>query len=115
MLAQIIGVVIVLLIGLSLIPTIQQQIQVAQNKTQIDSSTYAGAVLSLVPVFFAIVVILAAIAMVYSALINAGLISGGSERGYDEDYNNLEPEEKHKQTYKEYVRERLAIEKMMKK
>ena len=37
----------------------------------------------------------------------------GDDLGYDEDYKKLEPEKKHKQTYKEYVRERLDVEKMM--
>lgn len=116
MIAQIIGAMIVLGIGIFvLVPMIQQGIQVFQNKTQIDSSTYAGTILSIVPVLFALMIIASAVAICYNGLANAGLISEGNERGYDENYDKLEPEEKHKQTYKQYVKERLAIEKMMKR
>ena len=109
MLGKIIGGMIVLMVGITLIPTISSLIK-DMNMTGANQ-----VVLGLVPLFFAISILASAIFIVASSLKDAGLISMGDDLGYDEDYNNLEPEEKHKQTYKEYVRERLAIEKMMKK
>ena len=116
MLWPIIGAVVVLFLGLALLPLISQQIQVAKNSTSIEqTSTQGSTILSVATVFFAIAIMAAIIAVTVSAFNNAGLISEGNERGYDEDYNNLESEERHKQTYKEYVRERLEVEMMMKK
>jgi hypothetical protein len=107
MLGKIIGGMIVLMVGITLIPTISSLIK-DTNMTGANQ-----VVLGLVPLFFAISILASAIFIVYSAFQDAGLIEEGNSLNYDEDYEKLEPEEKHKQTYLEYVKERRTVERLM--
>lgn len=128
MLGQLIGAFIVILVGITLIPLIYQQVTKAQTQLAINNteggfginSESSMAVLSLTPVFFALSIIVIVIMVVTTTLRSAGLL-GSSDDGdsdkEDEYKDIIKPKKvkKHKQTYIEFVQERLAVERMMRK
>lgn len=106
MLSQIISAFIIVVIGFYLIGPINDL------SKQLSNDPNAAIVLGFVPILFAFVVIIVAVAMVYSAFRNVGGL--GESGDYEKDEDEPEPEPKpHKQTYEEYVKERLREEKMM--
>jgi Na+/proline symporter len=118
MIATLIAAFMVLLIGFSFLPTIAEQMNVAQaqvkNSTQnsdapiFAKTIFAKTILGLIPLFFALAVILSAFAIAYSALSR-----GFSD--YEEENKDIPEEERpHKQTYLEYVKERMSVEKLTK-
>ena len=106
MLAQIISAFIIILIGISLIPMISTKVQeVSANisSSNVNNNIEANAnkfILDSIPVLFGIGVVMAAIMVAVSAL-----------------RNDTKPKrvKKGKQTYLEYVQERIEIERTMRK
>jgi len=97
MIAQLIGGMIVILIGITLFPIIMEQIEVVQTNLtsgDINSTIFPGEtsnlILSIVPIAFALGILLVALNVAVSGLRSAGLIGGGEEYGDDEDeYEDL--------------------------
>lgn len=107
MLATLIGAFVVVLIGFSLLPAIAEQI----NMVMVNQTGAVQTLGYLIPGFFALAILTMGIGMAYVGLRNAGLIEEAIEDGtYEEEYK-AKP---HRQTYEEYVAERLRVEKMMK-
>jgi hypothetical protein len=75
--SSIIGGVVAILIGVSLIGPISETVkQVSlQTTATADASTIAGmnAILNIVPIFFTIIIVAMAIGLIYSSLRNSGL------------------------------------------
>jgi len=80
MLANLIGAFVVILIGVSLIPIITDQVNKAaeQNPEFNNSATWGSTILKITPAFFAIAILGIGIAMVASALRSAGLLGGSN-------------------------------------
>lgn len=80
MLANLIGAFVVILIGVSLIPIVSDQVsKVAEQNPEFNNSTaWSGTMLKLIPAFFAIAILGVGITMVASALRSAGLLGGRS-------------------------------------
>ena len=108
--SRLIGGLIGIVVMVSLVPSISKQVKdVSMNFT---GSHTASVVLSAVPVFFVLGILLFAIVTIYSALREAGLVEGAVESGeYEEEYEKSG----RKQTYEEYVRERIKVERIMKR
>ena len=104
MLGRLIGGFVAILIGLSILPTISKEIEIATNSVYNESiNTTAGAlsnvtatstigysVLKLVPGFFVLAILGIGIAIAYSALRDAGMFGNRDE---DEDYEDEDYEE----------------------
>jgi len=98
MINQLIGGFVIVLIGISLVPSISEKVQEARNTT---ASSISQTLLSFVPIVFILAIILTGITIAIKAL---GY--GGSDE--------INPRPK-KQTYFQYVQERIAIEKEMRR
>ena len=121
MLGQLIGAFIVILVGITLIPLIYQQVTKAQTQLAINNTEGGFGINSESSmVFFALSIIVIVIMVVTTTLRSAGLL-GSSDDGdsdkEDEYKDIIKPKKvkKHKQTYIEFVQERLAVERMMRK
>jgi hypothetical protein len=100
MIGQLIGSFVAILIAIALFPVIQAEI------SSIGVTGMSKTLLALIPFMFALGIIAIGFASAYNGL-NDAMDSGV----YEEDYNSIQ--EPHKQTYEEYVAERLRVEKMM--
>jgi len=113
MLANLIGAFIVILIGVSLIPIIAEQIEKARTSGTEPMSTAASTVLGFVPLFFALAIVGIALMVAISALRNAGILPSND---IDNEYRDIKPKRKSgKQTYLQFVQERLAVEREMRR
>ena len=109
MLGQLVGGFIVIMIGISLLPVITNEVEQANSVNNVSSPITQTAI-KFVPIFFALAIAIAAIGMVVIGLKNLGLDESDDYK-YDEP---IETEQRpKKQTYKEYVKERLQIESML--
>lgn len=72
--APIIGAFITILIGVSLIPIVSEQVTKASGEGAIAAGTWGAMVLKMVPAFFALAILCVAIATTYNALRNSGLV-----------------------------------------
>lgn len=109
MINQLISIGVVILIAITLYPTIIDQI----NNLELNNSSISapsGTLLQFIPSFFALIICGIILALIYSALRSSGLIGTEPE---DED-EELFKKPNEKQTYKEYVEERLDVERMLK-
>lgn len=110
MLGYIIGAFVVIMIGVFLLPVITNEIKNSNNVNNV-SSPITQTLINFVPVIFCLGIAVSALGLAVSALKNAGLLSNSDDEESDEP---IEIEQKpKKQTYKEYVRERLQIESML--
>lgn len=108
MITQIIAAFVFILIGFSMMPTIIEKVKEAQPS--IGDNPISKAMLEVLPLFYALSVLIGAIMMIISAL--------RKNDEYNEEIEE-EPEPKpkskpKKQTYEEYVKERLTVEREMK-
>jgi len=108
MINKIIGGMISGFIGISLYPVIDEQIQTAIQSNPSSFSPLSLAMMNYVPVFFVIAVSLTTITMILSAFMDFGM------EAVEEDIKEEEYNPNKKQTYEEYVAERLKVERMMK-
>lgn len=93
MLGQLIGAFVVILVGVSMVPIISEQLNIAaQNmtaSTNVSDGLFGGGgssintMLNFVPMFFVLAIALAAIMMVYNALSSAGILGGSDYDGED--------------------------------
>jgi hypothetical protein len=121
MLGQMISFFVLILIGVALLPEITKQVKFAQNATASNTTiasasvenTLSSSMLGLVPMFFAMAVLLIGFMMAFNSLRNA---FGKDIKPEDEPEDEEESEETkpRKQTYYEYVRGRMRIEREMK-
>ena len=65
---------ITILIGVSLIGPISDQVNAVSNQLDNVSTSYSSAVLSIVPAFFAVAIIILAISIIYSSLREYSII-----------------------------------------
>jgi multisubunit Na+/H+ antiporter MnhB subunit len=71
--APIIGAFVTILIGVSLIPAVTEQVNQASTDVAF-TSTWGAMVLKTVPAFFALAILCIGIAVTYNALKNSGLV-----------------------------------------
>lgn len=107
MLGKLVGSFVVLLVGFKLYPTINKQITLVSTASS-NVTDASSTMLSLVPLMFVLTISATVIMMISQALNEAGLFDGSSSEEYEI------PEKPKKQTYLDYVRERLTVEKMFK-
>ena len=112
MLGNLIGGFLIIIIGVMLIPAISQQIEKARTSEYEPMPTAASMVLGFIPLFFGLAIVGIALMVVVSALRNAGLMEGN-----DDEYRDIKPKRKKsgKQTYLQFVQERLAVEREMRR
>ena len=111
MLGNFIGIFVMILVTISLGPTIQAEVDIAMESPEFDSTdTNLIFLFSNVIWFFYAAVGLMTIGMILSTLRNSGLLGGEYAEEYREE---VVKDPNRKQTYKEYVKERLEIERMM--
>ena len=111
MISRLIGGGVVVAIGFSLIPEISKQVQKASINLTSSNSTYmASTILRFIPGLFALAILGVGVAVVVSAIRDSGITDE-----YEEDYEEeIKKNPDKKQTYKEYVKERLEVENMLK-
>jgi flagellar biosynthesis component FlhA len=117
MIANLIGGFIAIAIGITLYKPVTEFVkQVQANMSKNDSSAFAVTIMGLTPGFFALAILCMGIAIVWGALKDAGVF-GDEPSDEDEEIEEEEvkskPKKVGKQTYKEYVKERLEVEKMI--
>lgn len=109
MLGNIIGAFIVMIIAVTLIPVISDKITQAQLDPSNNLNGASKTILGLVPLFFGLAIATVAIGMTASALS-----FNSYSNDYEEENKDVPIKQRpHKQTYLEYVQERLAVEKLM--
>jgi hypothetical protein len=74
LLTRLIGGFIVILIGVALIPTIANQVGIAKQNVSASASESMVAILNIIPYFFALTILMIAIAIVYGALRSSGMV-----------------------------------------
>lgn len=111
LLSNLIGATVVILVGIALLPSVNNLMKSQQSNVTSSADTLLG----LTTVIFALAIGAAAIGIVMMGLRNAGIL------GYetDDSSNNTEEietkpvQQNRKQTYLDYVKERLTVEKLM--
>lgn len=118
MIAQVIGIFIgifiVILVAFSIYPTLVSTIEQSSN---LNATGATENMIQFVPVMFVAIVVSSVIGMTYHVLSDVGLIGTGvveSEESEESEEPIKKPRRRRKQTYEEYVRERLEVERMMK-
>jgi len=104
-LAQLIGAFVVILIGVSLVPTVAKQVSDAtanMTSSQLENMGASKAFLDLAPVAFAIAILLAAIAVAWSAL--KPFVSSDDEDEEDSEDEDSEDEEED-EDYEDEIKE----------
>lgn len=107
MIAQIIGAMIVVVVGFSLLPTIQEQMDLAIANQTVEPSLQTT--LEWTPKLFIVIIIGMAILMVARVFMGNDYLEPEEEEIEEE----MKPKKPHRQTYEEYVKERLNVEEMM--
>lgn len=105
---------VVLLVGVSLMPTIYDQVNTALNAS--SSSSMTSTMAAFVPGLFALAVLGIGVLITYSSLRSMGTseeIDDGPEEV--EVKENPKESKPHEQTYLEYVRERLSVERLLRR
>lgn len=110
MINKIIGAVVTGLVGFSLIPVINEQVKLATTQLPTDTSPFALLLLNNIGIFFGIGVGISIIMMFVSSFMDYGM-DYGMEDIEEEVKEEYQPNKR--QTYEEYVRERLRVERMM--
>lgn len=103
---KLVGGLVAGVVGISLYPVITEQISFAIAEANLVEG-YSTKLLELTPHFFLGAVILSVLATIVSAFMDYGMIE--VEEQVEQEYNPNK-----KQTYKEYVEERLRVERKMK-
>lgn len=108
MIGNIVAVLAVVVIALTVYPAIQDEVTEAQQSQNVTTSMdkVNNTVLGMVVPFFMVAVIGVAIAFVATSLQDAGLSSNDDE--------DIEPPNSEYSSYEEYVRQRMAVERMLK-
>lgn len=101
------------MVGISLIGPVSKQVNLAQQSSNLTATPLASSLLEIVPIFFALAILVVGIGIAYTGLRDAGLFGFSDEYQGDYELEQEKREPEQKQTYEEYVRERLRIEKMM--
>ena len=121
MIAQLVGVFVAILIGVSLLPMITKQVKEATASANMTGTQaqWANTVTSLVPAFFALAIGGTAIAVAASALSNAGLIVKRKDKTKEEEIvdalkDGSEDYEKEKEPIRYGKTDEVKIEKMEK-
>ena len=109
MIGQITAAFIVILVGFTLLPTLQEQLTSVSASSNVTSST--STLISFTPLLFGASILAAAIGIVVQALNKSELIDDDYKNDYMED---VKQNPNKKQTYEEYVKERLEVEELMK-
>lgn len=109
-LGRVMGGFIAIMIGVSLIPSISQKIKSTIQSSNTPISEPTQILLNLLPVFFALTILGIAIAIVYTSFSDVGLIGDSKEVK-----SVIKKPKPHRQTYLEYVKERLEIERLMRR
>lgn len=118
MIARLAGALGVIIIGFSLMPAISTQVNAAMNTSTASSSMNTVAVF--IPALFALGILIAGVAITVSALRSAGLLESFDDEDDDIETEVEEKLEKpkpvpHEQTYLEYVKERLSVERLLRR
>lgn len=113
MLGNLIGAFVVIMVGLSMYATINDTIKTIPMDNNATSA--ASTMMAATPVMFIILIIGVGILMAVHAMRSVGLFGG--EEYYEETDETIEPiiEKPKKQTYMDYVKERLGAEKMLRR
>lgn len=110
MIGKLLAAFVVILLGVLLFPMIQEEMNIAQAEGNVTGA--ADTLLGLTSIFFALVLAIIVLNIVVSAFRNAGML--GTDSDYKEEYKEANKNNpNHKQTYEEYVEERLRIEEKM--
>jgi uncharacterized membrane protein YcjF (UPF0283 family) len=110
MLGQLIGGFVVILIGVSLMPVISQKVQ--DVRAQTNAIGIESTALGLIPLIFGVTIILTGIMIAIQSLKSARLDELSPEWVNDKPIKKPRPK---KQTYFQYVQERIAIEREMRR
>jgi len=116
LLGQMVGGFLVIIIGISLIPLVAQQVSTMKNDPNIENASPFGAsMLGVIPLLFAMAVLGIAGAITYSSL--RSVVGGDSDVVSDtsEEEKPKPKKRRGKQTYLEFVQERLAVEREMRR
>jgi hypothetical protein len=76
------------------------------------TGTLATTVIQYIPLFFGLGIMAMALGIAITSLQEVGILGEPTEE-YREEYEEKKPQLPHKQTYEEYVRERLRVERMI--
>ena len=74
MISRLIGGFVAILLGVSLIDTVAQEVNTAEYSYVTNVSTWGGTVLKLVPGFFALSILGVGVAVTYGSLRDAGVV-----------------------------------------
>ena len=110
----IVTIFVVVIMKISIYPSHNEQMKIAiiQNSTTTSTITSLKLMTDMFPVVFVIVIITTILGVVVSTV--KGFSDYSSD--YEEENEDVAEEEKpHKQTYLEYVKERLAVERLMRR
>jgi hypothetical protein len=113
MIGRLIGGMMVVVVGFSFYKPISEQIKILTANV---TSSGATTILTMTPLFFAMGVLAAGAAIIIGSFRSNGLLGEGEDVN-EEEYIVEEIDDQkipsHKQTYKEYVKERIEVEKMV--
>jgi hypothetical protein len=102
MIGRIVGGVVAIAVGFTLLPSI----------SNVTTTASAQTIIQIVPAVFGFAIAMMAIGIAYSGLRDAGLIGSKYQEDYETDMEEkLAENPNHKQTYYEYVQERIAAQK----
>lgn len=110
MLGNLIAAAIIIMIGFTLMPVIAEQVESSVEASNATSSA-AETLAKITPVFFTLAIVAAVIGILFNGLRSGGLIGNDDYEEIDEIPEPVKEKPK-KQTYLDYVRERLTAEKM---
>lgn len=109
MIAIFMAAVVIMIVGFSLFPVIMEQIEQIQSAS-LGLSPIQITLLNLVPIFFALAIGLSVLGIIFSTI--RGFL-GYSEEYEEENADVPTAQKPHKQTYLEYVKERIAAQKLI--
>lgn len=112
MIGRIVGGVVAIAVGFTLLPSIKEQTNLVlanMSASNVTTTASAQTIIQIVPAVFGFAIAMMAIGIAYSGLRDAGLVGSKYEEEYEEAVKEQEPN--HKQTYYEYVQERIAAQK----
>lgn len=112
MIGNIVGGVISAVVGFTIYPMVKEQVAIAIEQTNPVGASLT--LLQLVPQIFLGSICLMSLVVIYQGLRNAGLIGSKYQEDYEEDLREkLIENPNHKQTYYEYVQERIEAQKLI--
>ena len=111
MIGRIVGGVVAIAVGFTLLPSIKEQTNLVLANMSASNVT-AQTIIQIVPAVFGFAIAIMAMGIAYSGLRDAGLIGSKYQEDYETDMEEkLAENPNHKQTYYEYVQERIAAQK----